>query len=60
MNIGSLGGGIDDAEELRADDAGERAEQIEIIPFEDGAERRGEDDETFVLRHSPGSNGYGC
>src|SRR5258708_11755593 len=41
-------------EELRADDAGERSVQIEIIPFKNGAERRGKNDEMFVLRHSSG------
>jgi hypothetical protein len=41
--------GINDAEELRADDAGERAEQVEVIPFEDGAERGSENDEAFVF-----------
>ena len=30
-------------EELRADDAGERSVKIEVIPFEDGAERRGDE-----------------
>jgi len=30
--------GIDDAEELRADHAGKRTEQIEVIPFENGTE----------------------
>ena len=34
-----FGYGIDDAEKLRADDAGERTEQVEIVPFENGAER---------------------
>jgi hypothetical protein len=41
-------------EELRADDAGERSVEVEIVPFEDGAERRGENNEAFVLRHSAG------
>ena len=39
-------------EELRADDRGERSVEIEVVPFENGTERRGENDKTFVLRHS--------
>ncbi|MGY3510032.1 hypothetical protein ACVIQY_003007 [Bradyrhizobium sp. USDA 3051] len=38
-------------EELRADDAGQRTVEIEIVPLEDGTERGGENDEPFVLRH---------
>ena len=41
-------------EELRADDRRQRSVEIEVVPFENGAERRGENDETFVLRHSSG------
>ena len=55
-----FGGGIDHAEELRADDAGERTEQVEIIPFEDGTERGSDNDETFVLRHASGSDFFSC
>src|SRR6185312_8214589 len=45
--------------ELRADDAGERSVEVEVIPFEDGAERGSENDEAFVLRHSCGLAGCG-
>jgi hypothetical protein len=45
--------------ELRADDAGERSVEVEIVPFEHGAERGSENDETFVLRHSCGLAGCG-
>ncbi|MEY9294298.1 hypothetical protein ABH979_007372 [Bradyrhizobium ottawaense] len=38
-------------EELRADDAGQRTVEVEIVPLEDGTERGGENDEPFVLRH---------
>ena len=34
----------------------ERSVEIEVIPLEHGAERRGENDETFVLRHASGSD----
>ena len=33
---------VDAREELRRDDRGEQAVKVEIIPFEDRAERRGE------------------
>src|SRR5262249_44821713 len=39
-------------EELRADDAGKRSVEIEVIPFENGTERGSEDDEALLLSHS--------
>jgi hypothetical protein len=44
---------VEGAEELRADHHGERAVKIEIIPFENGAERRGENDPLLLRRHRP-------
>ena len=41
------------AEELRADDGREGAVEIEIIPFEDRAQRRGEDHLLLAGRHRP-------
>ena len=40
---------VDAREELRGDDRREQAVQVEIIPFEDGAERRRGDDELLAL-----------
>lgn len=41
------------AEELRANDRGKRPVEIEIIPFENGAERGGEDHLLLFGRHGP-------
>jgi hypothetical protein len=38
------GGRVDAGEELLGHDDGECAVEIEVVPLEDGAERRGEDD----------------
>ena len=48
------------AEELRADDRGQRTVKIEIVPFENGTERRSDNDETFVLGHPFGLLPYDC
>ncbi len=39
-------------EERRADERGQRAVKIEVVPLEDGAERGGEDDLPFLARHA--------
>ena len=39
------------AEELRTDDGSQRTVEVEIVPFEDGAERRGEDDPLLFAAH---------
>ncbi len=39
-------------EELRADDAGERPVEVEVIPLENGAERGGQNDEALLLPHA--------
>src|SRR4029077_10650920 len=44
-------------EELRTDNAGERPIKVEVIPFENGTERRSKDNEAFVLRHAVCSRG---
>ena len=58
-----LGGLVAGREELLADDGGERAVDEEIVPFEDRAERRGEDHQPVALdvdhiihRHRLGHN----
>ena len=51
---------VEGGEELRADDRGERAVEVEVVPFEDGAERRGEDDLLLLPRHRPHLFGRGC
>jgi hypothetical protein len=43
------GGGIVDREEELADEGGEDAVEEEIIPFEHGAQRRGDDDQAVAL-----------
>jgi len=43
--------GIDAGEELRREDRRERAVDVEVVPLENRAERRGEDDEAFLARH---------
>ncbi|EEF93800.1 hypothetical protein CATMIT_01563, partial [Catenibacterium mitsuokai DSM 15897] len=45
-----LAGLVEAAEELLADDDGERAVQIEVVPLEDGAEAGGEDHLAVVFR----------
>src|SRR5262249_45967819 len=39
-------------EEQRGEERCQRGVEIEVVPFEYGAERGGEDDATFVARHS--------
>src|SRR3546814_2884581 len=51
------GGFVDAREELRRNDRREQAVEVEIIPFEHRAERRGEDDPAFAL---PGFDGCCC
>src|SRR3546814_1276258 len=48
------GGFVDAREELRRNDRREQAVEVEIIPFEHRAERRGKDDLAFAL---PGFDG---
>src|SRR5262245_52584143 len=45
------GRGINAGEELRRQDRRERAVDVEIVPLENRAERRGEDDEALLARH---------
>ena len=42
---------IDAGEELRREDRGERAVDVEVVPLEHGAERRGEDDHPLLGGH---------
>ena len=42
-------------EEQRGEERRQRRVEIEVVPLEDGAERRGEDDEFLVLRHASGA-----
>jgi hypothetical protein len=48
------GGGIDGGEELPADDRGERAVQVEVVPLEHRAERRREDHAADAMRDDGG------
>jgi hypothetical protein len=41
------------AEELGADHRRERTVEVEVVPLEDGAERRGDDDLLLTARHGP-------
>ncbi len=50
------GARVQPAEELLGDDGGERTVQVEVIPFENGAQRRGQDDFSFFRRHRPVSD----
>ena len=42
---------IDAGEELRGEDRSERAVDVEVVPLENGAERRGEDDQPLLGCH---------
>ena len=42
---------IECAEELRADDHRKRAVEIEVVPFENGSERRRQNDLAFLAGH---------
>src|SRR5262249_16391662 len=60
--IGREGGeqrrrGIAGREEHRGEERRERRIEVEIVPFEHGAERGGEDDELLVARHSGAARG---
>ena len=45
------GRGVDPGEELHRQDGSERSVDVEVVPFENGAERRGEDDQPLVGGH---------
>ena len=45
------GGRIQPTEELLGDDGRQGAVEVEVVPLEHGAERRGEDDLLFLFRH---------
>ena len=44
---------IDAREELHGDDRGERSVQIEVVPFDHGPDRRGQDHQLVVLADDP-------
>jgi hypothetical protein len=48
---------VEGGEELRPDHRGERAVEVEVVPLEDGAERRSEDHPLLLASHRSGSFG---
>jgi len=50
---------IDAGEEVGADVRGKRTREVEVVPFEDGADGRSDDDLSLFPRHRPAKFGSG-